>query len=507
MFKWLAWSVATALVLFGMMQPSVAQKKDEEDPEKKREDLFGKPFAERVEDAVDAGCDWLKKQQGIEKGEDPAIFGVFPPNPPLYGEGKPHRARIARTAFPIQALCKSGVFHDEPEIEKAMNWLRKNYKEQGVVQLMEGFVRSKTYEDATVLNAIEAYYISAWEAKARGLANPGSRWKKDENGKRVPIKRWGTEEKGAKKAKKERDFKLDRKDLNMCYLAIKGLETRFRNGVAGGGGWRYDKKGMGESDPMVDVSATQYAILGLKAATRLGVRYDKTILTDAFRYLRGQQDKDGPEVDARWKKAENDEDEADKKKKKQGKTTSGEDEPPVQKPQKLKARGWGYSRESTHGDKDRQAADRMTYGSMTAAGVNALILIRDELVDDPGQSRTWEKLEAECNTMIGDGLAWMIHNWDMTSNPQRGMHRFYYYLYTVERLGMLGGIDEIGGHDWYREGADVLLKQQEKDGKWDPQNEVDPSDIYNTCYALLFLKRATEGTDRPVPVITGGDYD
>jgi hypothetical protein len=502
MLKWMTWSVATAVVLFGMMQPSVAQKKDDEDPDKKREDLFGKPFAERVEDAVDAGCDWLKKQQGIEKGEDPAIFGIFPPDQPTYGEGEPHRYRIARTAFPIQALCKSGVFHDEPEIEKAMNWLRKNYTEQGAIQRMEGFVGSMSYEDATLLNAVEAYYISAWEAKARGLANPGSRFEKDKDGKKVPIKRWGTEEKGAKKKKKERDFKLERKDQKMCEIAIKALEKSFRGGVSGGGGWRYSPKGTGQTDPMVDVSATQYAILGLKCATRLGLRYDKSMLADAFRYLRGQQEKDGPEVIGRWKKADDGEEDD---KKKDGRKTSSGDNPPAQ--QKLKARGWGYSRESTHGDEERQAADRMTYGSMTAAAINALILIRDELVDDPGQRRTWEKLEGECNAMIGDGLAWMIHNWDLSSNPRRGMHRFYYYLYTVERLGMLGGIDEIGGHDWYREGAEVLLKQQEKDGKWDPQHEVDPSDIYNTCYALLFLKRATEGTDRPVPVISGGDYD
>ncbi len=499
MIRWCMWSVCATALVFASAQHSGAQAKDD-DADKKREDIFGKPFAEQVEDAVDAGCDWLKKQQGIEKGEDPAIFGKFPPNPPLYGKGEPHKYRVARTAFPIQALCKSGVFHDEPEIEKAMNWLRKHYVEQGAVDYMQGFENSKTYEDATVLNAIEAYYISAWEAKARGLSNPASRFQKDKDGKRVPIKRWGTEEKGAKKKKKARDFRLDRKDMKMCEIAIKGLEKRFRKGD---GGWRYDPKGMGESDPQVDVSATQYAILGLKAATRLGVRYDKKMLLEAYRYLKAQQDKDGPEVKARWKKSKEDEEDGDSRKKPDRRTSSGE--PPAE-PETLKARGWGYSRESKHGTPEQQARDRSTYGSMTAAAVNALILIRDELVDDPAHQKNWAGLESECNTMIGDGLAWLIHNWDMTSNPRAGMYRFYYYLYTVERMGMLGGIDEIGGHDWYREGAEVMLKQQEDNGMWDPQNEVDPSDIYNTCYALLFLKRATEGTDRPIPVITGGDY-
>src|SRR5690606_6952118 len=107
-----------------------------------------------------------------------------------------------------------------------------------------------------------------------------------------------TEDKGVKK-KKDRNFKLDKKDQKLCEIAVKALEARFRKAY-GGGGWRYDKEGKGESDPLVDVSATQYAILGLKAATRLGIKYDKKLLVEVFRFLRGQQDKDGPVVEATW---------------------------------------------------------------------------------------------------------------------------------------------------------------------------------------------------------------
>jgi hypothetical protein len=480
---------AAALVVFGMALPTTAQ----DDEKKKREDIFGKSFEDQVEEAVDKGCDWLKKQQGIDPIDPKEVFGKFPENPPTYGAGTPHRYLVARTAFPIQALCKSGVFHDEPEIEKAMDWLRKNYTEQGAIQSMQGFVSSTTYEDATLLNAVEAYYISAWEAQEAGLSNPKKRFKKveDADGKKreVPIKRWGTEDKGAKKKKKDRNFKLDRKDQKMCEIAVKALEARFRRAY-GGGGWRYALPDRGEQDPEVDVSATQYAILGLKAATRLGIKYDKKLLLEVFRLLRGQQDKDGPVVQGKWKKRADDDG-------KKGRSTSSDAPPP-----ELKARGWGYARQSNH-----QPLDKETYGSMTAAAVNALIVLRDELVDDPAHKRTWNDMEKECNQMIGDGLAWMISNWSMQENPRAGKYRFYYYLYTVERLGMLGGIDEIGGHDWYFEGADVLLKDQKDTGMWDIDNEIDPSDIYNTCYALLFLKRATEGSDRPIPVITGNDGD
>lgn len=497
MHRYLFAAAIAGLLAFSTIQPAGAQRGDKDDDiERKREDVFGKSFEQRVEEAVDKGVDWLKKQQGIEPGEDPAVFGRFPDNQPTYGGGEPNRGRIGRTAFPVQALCKSGVFPDEPEIVKAMNYLRKKYTEQGAVQRMEGFEQTNPYEDATVLNAVEAYYISQWETRARGFQNPASRFKKDDDGKKVPIKRWGTEEEGAKKKRPDRDFKLSREDRRLCEIAIKALEKKFRSAY-GGGGWRYKEQGVGENDPIIDVSVTQYAILGLKAATRLGVRYDKQLLVDTYRFLRGQQDKEGPEVKASWRRTQ---DEEEDKGRRGRRTSSGSDKDA--EPRKLYARGWAYARQSKHQDLDSK-----TYGSMTAAAVNALILIRDELMEDRVHQNTWKPLEDNCNQMIGDGLAWLIHNWDMNSNPRAGNYRYYYYLYTIERMAMLGGIDQIGGRDWYREGAEPILTQQGEKGEWDVKNEVEPSDIYNSCYALLFLKRATEAPDRPVPVITGGDYD
>src|SRR5690606_34547383 len=123
---------------------------------------------------------------------------------------------------------------------------------------------------------------------------------------------------------------------------------------------------------------------------RLGIRYNKQMLVEVFRFLRGQQDKDGPVVKARWKQSEGEED----AKKDRRSTASA-------KEQEFKARGWGYARESKHSPRDV-----ITYGSMTAAAVNALILVRDELVEDVNQKKAWERVEADCNQMIGDGLAW-----------------------------------------------------------------------------------------------------
>ncbi|MEE9311503.1 MAG: hypothetical protein V3V10_03725, partial [Planctomycetota bacterium] len=227
---------------------------------------------------------------------------------------------------------------------------------------------------------------------------------------------------------------------------------------------------------------------------RLGIEYNKKKLFSMYHYFRIGQDKDGPVVKAVVREGDPEPNE-------------DKDKSTDWQPSKdYKARGWAYTREDIHEEGDEQ-----TYGSMTAAAINALILIRDELVADKAHKGRWKKkvkgvtMEEQCNNMIGDGLAWMVTNWTMANNPRRGMYRYYYYLYTVERLGMLGGIDMIGGNDWYHEGALVLLKDQKDTGMWDIDMEIDPSDIYNTCYALLFLKKATSGVDQPIPVITGDE--
>jgi hypothetical protein len=46
----------------------------------------------------------------------------------------------------------------------------------------------------------------------------------------------------------------------------------------------------------------------------------------------------------------------------------------------------------------------------------------------------------------------------------------------------------VGGKDWYFEGATQLIARQRKNGSW---NEGGRLDIVETCFALLFLKRAT----------------
>lgn len=61
----------------------------------------------------------------------------------------------------------------------------------------------------------------------------------------------------------------------------------------------------------------------------------------------------------------------------------------------------------------------------------------------------------------------------------------YYYLWSMERVGVGYNLRFIGNKDWYTWGAGLLVASQEADGCW--QHEY--GYVVDTCFALLFLKR------------------
>lgn len=78
-----------------------------------------------------------------------------------------------------------------------------------------------------------------------------------------------------------------------------------------------------------------------------------------------------------------------------------------------------------------------------------------------------------------------------------GGHR-YYYFYTVERAAALNHLDTINNRDWFAEGSTILLAEQIADGSWKSGDGHDPS---GTCFAILFLVRATAKLVKPLPVL------
>ena len=118
-------------------------------------------------------------------------------------------------------------------------------------------------------------------------------------------------------------------------------------------------------------------------------------------------------------------------------------------------------------------------GSRTSAGLTILSVAREALGDD-GMTRDWSRA-------LDQGITWLGANFSGSSNPHGGKSHLNYYLYGVERVAALNGLVHIGGADWYRDGATFLVGSQAADGHWQEGGDVQS----NTCFALLFLNRAT----------------
>ena len=123
---------------------------------------------------------------------------------------------------------------------------------------------------------------------------------------------------------------------------------------------------------------------------------------------------------------------------------------------------------------------------MTAAGVADLLILgsrigvaREGPVEDGEAPRCGSY---RTNRALAAGLAWLARNFEAGSNPRRRGQHTYYWLYSVERCGILSGQRYFGRHDWYREGAEFLVKAQQSDGSWS-------HDTVDTCFALLFLAK------------------
>jgi hypothetical protein len=100
------------------------------------------------------------------------------------------------------------------------------------------------------------------------------------------------------------------------------------------------------------------------------------------------------------------------------------------------------------------------------------------------------------------GLAWLGSKFSASRNPSPFLnlasHNLYYYLYGVERVGRFTGQRFIGRHDWYRQGAEVLVAQQDGlSGRWRGRGSGEDDPLVATSFALLFLSKGRR------PVVLG----
>jgi hypothetical protein len=199
------------------------------------------------------------------------------------------------------------------------------------------------------------------------------------------------------------------------------------------GSWSYSESKRGRPG---DNSNTQYALLGLHAASEVGVPVKQTVWELSRAYWERSQKRDG---------------------------------------------SWAYTPDSN-----------IPTASMSCAGISSLIIsglrrfqggefLQGETIQDCGSGGV--------NRSLQRGIDWLASHFQVGQNFGAGNQWKFYYLYGLERAGRLAGIRFFGQHDWYRLGAEELVHEQQKlTGAWEGALvEKDP--VLATSFALLFLAK------------------
>jgi len=318
---------------------------------------------------------------------------------------------IGTTALGLLTLAACGASHEDPAVARGLAWLFTQEPE-------------KNYDRAVALMAVDKAYTPPEEAAALRA------------GRAVEFRR---------------DLPDDRRAW--CTRVAQALESA----AASPGSWDYKTGGGGRRftrEP--DSSNSQYAVLGLRAAVRLGVSVNEQSWLGVVRHFAQHRERKG----------------------KRGVVSivyEGEVQPKDERVPLVA--GFTYKADSPH-----------PWGAMTCAGIASLCIARDEL-RRARSTRLTGGVEREIEAMILGGWAWLDQHWAMDRHPLHPGGRWHpYYLYSLERAGLLSGVKRVGGKDWYLEGAAQLLARQHDDGSW---REGGDKHVVPTCFALLFLKRAT----------------
>jgi hypothetical protein len=203
--------------------------------------------------------------------------------------------------------------------------------------------------------------------------------------------------------------------------------------------WQEKGGDWGYPGAILDLSNTQYAALGLWAAARSGVPIESDVWKRMAQSVLKYATEDG---------------------------------------------GFGYTAGSKAG----------ATGSMTAAGVGTLAIAESQL----RLARALDAaLEGEIAAARRRGVEWLGKRFTVETNPGSGGWH-YYYLYGLERMGAFAAAPKLGPHDWYDAGARWLLARQDPKGSW-----TAGADLSETCFALLFLRRATSSEPRKRGPVSG----
>jgi Domain of unknown function (DUF4159) len=223
-----------------------------------------------------------------------------------------------------------------------------------------------------------------------------------------------------------------KKDMLLIDRNVRWLESKQVTEADRKGAWSYP-------GPGGDNSNSQFAVLALYDAQSVGAKVKRQTWQMAADYWRNTQNDDG---------------------------------------------SWGY----VPGDAGS--------GSMTCAGIGALATSTAAL--ESGDATVDGGRVVCCRPHQQDhalerAIDWLAHHFSVERNPRpagSGQDCLYYYLYGLERAGRLTARRFIGDHDWYREGAQFLVNDQDPlshywKGSWHAEQQPPIS----TALALLFLAK------------------
>lgn len=233
-------------------------------------------------------------------------------------------------------------------------------------------------------------------------------------------------------------------EANVAWLVERQMKTSNEHR----GGWSYI--GSNQSAERADNSNSQFALLALFEAELAGVTVDESVWLSAEDYWLRMQNDDG---------------------------------------------SWGYRSSALNAEGFPSGYGT---GSMTCAGISALAIcsgVREAARARIEGERAFccQDVDDEIATRISRGLNWLGKHFSARTNPGRAAGSesyFYYYLYGLERVGRLTANRFVGQSDWYREGAEALLRRKGVlSNFWSAQKDFDNNSSVSTSFALLFLSK------------------
>lgn len=237
---------------------------------------------------------------------------------------------------------------------------------------------------------------------------------------------------------------------------IRNMGAKLLAGQTKTGGWSYTcpdvestilqnvsrierKPGVGDN------SNTQFAVLGLWVASRTGLPIEEAMRDVGARFVESQQD-DG---------------------------------------------GWIYA----FPEKGKAKPSTPSTEAMTPAGLFCLTVARaSKIRSQLKETKSSSSVRGEKETLLSDplfakGLSRVAY---FAKNTGPGKAR--YSIWAVERVAVMLGIEKFEGDvDWFKLGADSLIKTQKPDGSWPSDNAGNI--LADTCLAALFLRKANLGSD------------